>query len=256
MDRGERLVQLRSWRVASEIVAEHPELTVVEIHPGGGQNDCLSIVPEHGSDGLEIRLNRSGTLGARCRPAEAPVVDPRDAAQLGELLAAQGMDVRFSWEEELREPDPSRIPRILAGLAGLPARPERPEPTPRVVALQMIHRLLLLGLEDSVSWDARSARYDSSGGDGGRGPDRLERFPSVQEAVARDLRAGFKGEALYDYWVIEMDAVPRAVIGIDGTLHRSLHSVPLDLMVRYEALGGSVDLIAESVRERIFDRWS
>lgn len=55
---GHRLVGAQSWFVASELLRRHPSMTLIETHPGGGQNDCLSVVAK-GASGPETIKQRN-----------------------------------------------------------------------------------------------------------------------------------------------------------------------------------------------------
>ncbi|MFC7532489.1 hypothetical protein [Actinoplanes sp. GCM10030250] len=66
-----RFVIMQSWWLATRLVRRHPDLTVIETHPGGGQYDRLSLV--RGQENL-ININRAGSirLRVRRRPGAVP----------------------------------------------------------------------------------------------------------------------------------------------------------------------------------------
>lgn len=39
-----RMINVQSWWVASKLVRRHPQLGLIETHPGDGMYDCLSVV--------------------------------------------------------------------------------------------------------------------------------------------------------------------------------------------------------------------
>src|SRR3954452_23260694 len=102
--RDRSVLEAASWRLASELIRRHPEvLRLIRTHPGGGQSDCLWIMPVSGERG-DVRLNREGTIQILerfdGRPAESwgPVewdeylrADPRSF--LGEMEIAAGLPV-------------------------------------------------------------------------------------------------------------------------------------------------------------------
>ena len=54
-----QLIECASWRMATELVRRDTKLCIRELHPGGGQYDCLAIV--HGKQQW-LQLNRSGSV--------------------------------------------------------------------------------------------------------------------------------------------------------------------------------------------------
>ncbi|MFH1480928.1 MAG: hypothetical protein ABIG67_06650 [Pseudomonadota bacterium] len=57
---NEQLIEIASWRIASELYRRHPgKFKIIETHPGGGQYDCLALYTEkqHIAD-----FNRKGRL--------------------------------------------------------------------------------------------------------------------------------------------------------------------------------------------------
>lgn len=49
-----------AWEVAASLLERHDNLVVVELHPGGGQYDCLSVFERPAS--LVVHLNINGSL--------------------------------------------------------------------------------------------------------------------------------------------------------------------------------------------------
>jgi len=72
------LLEAASWRLASELVRRHPSaVRLIRAHPGGGQYDCLCVVPHE--TGLEggVNLNRNGTIQVQHRfDGRTPQWDP------------------------------------------------------------------------------------------------------------------------------------------------------------------------------------
>lgn len=46
------VLEAASWRLASELARRHPDTTrLIRAHPGGGQYDCLRVMPTAGDKG-------------------------------------------------------------------------------------------------------------------------------------------------------------------------------------------------------------
>ena len=88
-----QIIEAASWRLAAELVRRYPaRFTVIEMHPGGGMYDCLTLLDQDEASGLErIDLNREGSAFVRrrghqgrdwvrrgCWPEMAATRDPRD----------------------------------------------------------------------------------------------------------------------------------------------------------------------------------
>lgn len=117
-DVNTRLRLAQSWWLASELARRHPELLIIETHPGGGQYDCLSLVKDeqtlidvnrvgsihiHHDDGESIPIDslcqqqepyavlKSVERRAGLRPPE----QPRRTGPRGSVLADRGADPRL-----------------------------------------------------------------------------------------------------------------------------------------------------------------
>ncbi len=73
------VLEAASWRLAAELCRRHPDrLRIYELHPGGGQYDCLSIAVAGESPRSLIQLNRNGSIHIEGRwDGRAPQVEPR-----------------------------------------------------------------------------------------------------------------------------------------------------------------------------------
>ncbi|MFN7149627.1 MAG: hypothetical protein ACK4V6_09100 [Microthrixaceae bacterium] len=66
---GDRSVlEAASWRLGSEVVRRHPTRTrLFHGHPGGGQYDVLWVRSPSGSEGVDVPMNRNGTIQVHAR---------------------------------------------------------------------------------------------------------------------------------------------------------------------------------------------
>src|SRR3954451_21205428 len=101
------VLEAASWRLASELYRRHPTaLTLLRAHPGGGQSDCLWLLPalpkgEHAGD---VRLNRAGSI---------QVLERFDGRSNVENAA-------WTWDDYLRA-EPRQFLASVELAAGLPA---------------------------------------------------------------------------------------------------------------------------------------
>jgi hypothetical protein len=69
-----------SWRLASELARRHPATTrLSRTHPGGGQSDCLWLMPTPGEAGT--RLNTHGMIWAPEMPVPRDLIKRRVASR-------------------------------------------------------------------------------------------------------------------------------------------------------------------------------
>lgn len=98
-----------SWRLASELVRRHPDtVRLIRAHPGGGQSDCLWILPTAGDTG-DIRLNRHGTIQVLERFDGRPA-DGWEPTEWGEYIGADPRDFLHRLEVEAGLPSPHQVP--------------------------------------------------------------------------------------------------------------------------------------------------
>ncbi|MCC6630402.1 MAG: hypothetical protein IT340_23740 [Chloroflexi bacterium] len=139
-----QLIEIASWRVATELVRRRPaDLQIVETHPGGGQYDGLSIMtgdPAHPTHLID--LNRVGSAHVfGDSPARYPDF----------------------WEECCATDDLRPLVDRLATAAGLGAGQSVPPSTPRSVSYRCIAALLAQAAFGRVQWTCRSGAVDSAG---------------------------------------------------------------------------------------------
>jgi hypothetical protein len=156
-----RFVIAQSWWIASELVRRHPQLRLIETHPGGGQYDCLSLLAdENGQWRQLVHLNRNGSIHAS------------DAG------------ISCSWLDAFTAPGGHDIVRRLEEQTGIGKPASTPPTGPHVLTYRIIARVLTALVDDRRSWDARNGQIDSSGYGGGRRPE-LEQFPDGDHGVER-----------------------------------------------------------------------
>ncbi|NYG07779.1 hypothetical protein BJ986_002266 [Phycicoccus badiiscoriae] len=193
-DINERLTNVQSWWIGSELVRRHPELTLIETHPGGGQYDCLTLVRSQ-PDPVEnlVWLNRAGSI------------------RVGDHMQF------LTWEAERDYGDRHGAVRRIEAAAGLDSVKATPPSTAAAVALRAICRVLTSMLNEPEPWDARSAFYDSSGGDSGFRD--LSAFPSAARAMEEHRPNDLDGHPGYRFWLLRRGDSTVAVVDTDAVVH-------------------------------------
>ena len=133
-----------SWRIAAELCASRPGWRIYELHPGGGQDDVLSL--REGTSTEHVALNREGTMH----------------------VFGTGWTGDGSWDRCIAEDGTVGVVKDI--LASFPSSTHKAKPADRaaVVTYRTIATVLTQRLFDADEWDARSQALDSSGGSGVR----------------------------------------------------------------------------------------
>lgn len=229
------MTNLQSWWVASELLRRHPELQIVETHPGGGQYDCLAIIGEQSPDELHIDLNRAGRMHVHTL-----IASRFDRTQWG-------IEHPIEWSTELDQADRRLIPRYLEDAVGLAAPTQTPITTPKTLTFRVIYHLLLFALNEEAEWDARNGQLVSSGMVSGSEPPHFNNIESAQDALHRSTPHSGQGNPRYDYWGMLRDDQCLGLFQTDGTLHRP-GTDPVALMAIYNA--NKRDILPTSVEIR------
>lgn len=179
-----RQVQLAvTWRIVAEVFRRYGMkygLRVVELHPGGGQYDCISV-----------RASKNGDPFGRsvCDfhvPAQhVHFFEPVD----GPKLSGNGL----RWPEPgdyvlafLEAEDPKRIVDQISEMMGLYSKPKDgmlPPTLPPVLAVRAIAGLLERYSLSRLRLDTRCGWHDSSGCEGCYVQPWVERVPSVWKHI-------------------------------------------------------------------------
>lgn len=223
MNLQQRMINLQSWWVASELLRRHPELELIETHPGGGQYDCLSVLNIESSGKLYIDLNRNGRMHIH-----SATPSWFDSAR---------WDIRYpvEWSTELEQVDRRRIPRFLEDAAGLLPPAQTPVTTPKTLTFRVIYHLLLFSLNEAEFWDIRNGKLDSSGMYSDNEPPYFEGIESAQIALRQSRPLDWKANVpRYDFWGVLRDGRCLGLLQIDGALHRP-NAEPVNLMKIYNA---------------------
>ena len=207
MNLSERLINLQSWWVASELLRRHPELELVETHPGGGLYDCLTIIGERGPHELHIDLNRAGRMHVH-----SPMASRFDRTRWG-------IEHPVEWSTERDQSDRRLIPRFLEDAVGLAAPAQTPVTTPKSLAFRMIYQLLLFALNEGAGWVARNAQLDSGDMTSNYELPYFDNIESAQGALRRGKSHNGQAISRYDFWGMLRDDRCLGLIQTDGTLH-------------------------------------
>jgi hypothetical protein len=210
------VLEAASWRLASELVRRHPDTTrLIRAHPGGGQSDCLWILPTAGDKG-DLRLNREGSIQVLER------FDGRDANAWAPT----------DWDEYLRA-DPREFLHRLETAAGLPVPAHVPASQPWTLTCRILAAIAATAVKTVHPIDIQPGLIDTSGY--GRGPNEvLGGFP-IPDDLLRPAPDDLLGQPGSRFWIVLRDDVPVLAFeqrrGLAWTAH---HGVSFDVVALYE----------------------
>jgi hypothetical protein len=211
------VLEAASWRLASELLRRHPETTrLIRAHPGGGQSDCLWMLPITAKSG-DIRLNREGTIQVLER------FDGREACDWRPT----------EWDDYLRA-DPREFLHRLEIAAGLPVPAHVPPTTPTTLTYRVLAAIASTAIKSVHPIEIQPGFIDTSGYGGGPN-DALASFSAIPAELLLPSDDDFYGEAGYRFWIVLRDDVPVLALeqraGVAWTQH---HDVSFSLMGLYE----------------------
>lgn len=223
------VLEAASWRLASELVRRHPDTArLIRAHPGGGQSDCLWLLPTAGKTG-DVRLNRNGTI---------QVLERFDGGPPGEWRPTE-------WDEYLRA-DPRGFLHRLEVAAGLPSPQQVPPATPTTLTYRVLAAVASTAIKSVHLVEIQPGFIDTSGYGGGPN-DALALFSAIPAELLRARDDDFFGESGYRFWVVLRDEVPvLAVEQLEGLAWTPHHDVSFPLMGLYE--GARRDLLVTTMR--------
>lgn len=209
------MLEAASWRLASELARRHPITTrLIRAYPGGGQYDCLWLMPTTGDKG-DVQLNRNGTIHVLERFDGRPVA---------------GFE-SVEWDEYLRA-DPREFLHRLEVAAGLPSPDQVPAATPATLTYRVLAAIASTAVKSVHPIDIQLGFIDSSGYGGGQNP-ALTDFAVIPAELLRPREDDMFGEPGYRFWVVLRDDVPVLALeqreALAWTTHHDLAYSVMDL---------------------------
>jgi hypothetical protein len=193
----ERFVLMQSWMLATKVIRRHPELWLIETHPGDGQYDCLTLIRIEPKVNISINRNgsihASGTAGGTGAPQEAMFGSDAETSELVvQLERATGL--------------------------GSPHR--TPESTPAVLTFRVIEQIMTTTLNSRHRWDVRNVFLDSSGMAGTAVVEKyLDPFPIAAKRAGHRRPDDLLGVPQYRFWAVLRDDQPVAIMDTDGNVY-------------------------------------
>lgn len=233
MDIGDRsLIEAASWRLASELMRRHPSgVRLFRAHPGTGQYDVLWLMGIS-QPGLDIRLNRNGTIQVFGRADGGEDSGWRPTA----------------WSEYLSS-DPREFVERLERAAGWPAPKQVPSSTPITLTYRVLAALAGFGAKTVHPVWIEQGYFDTSGD--GAGPNEALGHFAISDDLIGARPDDFSGEPGYRFWIPCRDGKPLAAIEQTSATAWFLNaSDPLDLMAAYRSSAKEPALVAAAVLRR------
>lgn len=219
MNLQQRMINLQSWWVASEFMRRHPELELIETHPGGDQYDCLTILVTERPEELHISLNRLGRIHAYAK--EAPPFD----------WGRFGIQYPIEWSGESRLDDRRMLPRLLEQAVGLSSPSQTPVTTSKTLTFRVIYQLLLFAFNESQAWEVRNAAFGSRGSSSYSTSDLFADIASARSSLVHYAQEAKQKES---FWAVLCDNRCVGLLQENATLHRP-NAEPVNLMKIYNA---------------------
>jgi len=201
-----QLIEIASWRVAAEMVRRYMRIRIMHTHPGGGQDDSLSLLLRLGPEPFErLDLNRLGGVQYHFRRPN------------GSQTFKSWPDF---WAEFLNAADPREPMRKLSAFAGLPPVAKLRPPTNAVVVYRFIAGFLThIAFNPSFgksNWSCENGYLDTSDGYGGVWESRFELFPAAQDRLNHHDEYDPFGVAAYRFWFLLLNDDPKMCLEMTG----------------------------------------
>jgi hypothetical protein len=196
-----QLLEIASWRIATEIVRRRPkDLRILELHPGGGSYDCLAVF----DDRLHslIHLNRNGTIHLFRTVAGGDVPD---------CSSNPDWDIAFS-EQPL-----DAVVKRLCDCIRLPTPTKLPPSTSRVFVYRLIADWLAHTAFTLEDWSCRSGFYDTSDIGGGVIERWFDLFPGAKGRLRVPSKEVAASNSAYRFWFLCRDGEPVFCTETTGT---------------------------------------
>lgn len=175
-----------SWRLATEMYRRYPDqLSLVEMHPGGGQYDCLSLLSN--DDDLTIHINREGSVAVWSKAANLDSERPWGQKWSQHLIGSEDL------KEDLDE---------LSNLIRWQIPNPLPPSTPGVITFRFITEFLTHVPLSRRQWEWRNGFHDTAGYSGGVMADWFAAFPQALESAREQGPRGFMSNSEYKFWFL------------------------------------------------------
>jgi hypothetical protein len=230
-----------AWHLAAGLVRQHPaRLRIIELHPGGGMYDCLTVM-EQGrpfDESGSLQLNRGGS---------AHVWRYFD----GERKHAGGPKESFPiWGDSLAN-EPREVIHALSERMRLAVPEHLPSSTPASVTYRALAEFAGLGCFHREAWTVTNGFFDTSGYGGGVDQEAFERFPGALLAM-RTSPDDPLGSSAYQYWFLRRGSELIACAHDSGRAWR-IDGAECDLFAAFLAAGRRVwpalySLVGSSLR--------
>ncbi len=224
----EQLIENLSWRVVCEIMRRYPNrFFPVELHPGGGQYDCLVLCTE---DGRQImHFNRRGRIHIF------------QAYRNKQWHKTDGEIEPIDYEEDMKRDVGSRA--LIDGICkamGLRVPKQLPKGTAPVMMARYISAFLAHATFGRDRWRCLNGMCDTSGYGTGVRDEYFEAIPQAQNAL--DILRPDKlrcFEPSYHFWFLLRNDEPRLCLSLDGRLW-DRQGNEWDLMKEYGRQGRNI----------------
>lgn len=223
------VIEVASWRLASELMRRHPDdARLIRGHPGGGQYDVLWILGLDSSN-LNIPLNRNGTIQIHGRADKADLIEWEPTSWIDYLAA-----------------DPRIFVEQLERAAGWPSPTQVPASTPITLTYRTLASIAGFGFKTVHPIDIEEGYIDTSGYGGGASQ-LLAEFSIPSELT--DVRPDdFYGEPGYRFWIPRREG--KSICAIEqtsGTAWFHNRKDPLVLSDEYRSCKKEMALVAARI---------
>ena len=208
LNRPSRAIEeIASWRFAAEMIRRYPDrLKIVEMHPGGGQSDCLALVSLE--DQLKIYVNRGGSIAI--------------------LLEREDRDIRpwgMAWPQAFLMADDLKecLDKVSDALGW-----SVPDPLPPTSKQVLTYRFMAEFISHTClsrrRWEWRNGFTDTAGYGGGVNRQWFSQFSDAQESARRHDADDILATPEYRFWFLvnpDDTAEPALCLETTGVAYRS-----------------------------------
>lgn len=192
------VIEAASWRLCSELARRHPHaLRIVELHPGGGQYDCLALVAREPEPQSLLHANRVGSIHA----------NPEDDSH----------GRTWAWAEYLTAREPRHFLLDVEQALRLDPPPMVPAATPWTLSWRAIASALASEILGVSGLRAMNGMLDTSGWEGGPRAELFEAFPGARDASRRSNDADLLDQPAYRFWFLLHGDEPCVAVESDSS---------------------------------------